>query len=105
MREDDRKEKYENLDFFNKKGMGENFTNFILMANYLIQKGHNSNTFNPFEYPIQKLIKTFRIVKMNDLEDKNETMYSQMIAIGTCFGNSDLSQYFIDQRNKYKGLL
>lgn len=102
MKEDkgNNQEYYNNLESFKKNGIGKNFLNLISMANYLISKGHNNELFNPFKYPIQKLIKTYKIVKMNDLDDKNDLMFSQILAIGTAFGEKESTEYFFKQKKQ-----
>lgn len=91
-------EKKENLDFFKSKGIGANFLNLVVMAEYLVKNGHNSELFNPYSYPLQKLIKTFKIAKINEMEDKNEHLFAMIAAISSAFGDKESVLYFKEKQ-------
>lgn len=78
-------------------GVGENMIALSKMAYYLVSKGHNTELFNPFKYPLNKLTKTYKIVVMNELQDKEEQMVAVIHAIGSSFGNEDAIKIFNNQ--------
>lgn len=78
-------------------GVGENMIALSKMAYYLVSKGHNTELFNPFKYPLNKLTNTYKIVVMNDLQDKEEQMIAVIHAIGSSFGNEDAVKIFNNQ--------
>lgn len=67
------------------------------MAYYLVERGHNTELFNPFKYPLQKLTKTYKLVAMNDLTDKNETMQGMIVAVASIMGGDKESLHLFEE--------
>ncbi len=72
----------------------------IMMAHFLINRGYNTEFRNPFNYPIKKLIKTYRLNKVLHYTDKNDDLAGLVTAVGMAFG-AETTNMFEEQIEKW----